>query len=274
MTSQNGKHLEGIKLVLIDIEGTLVPGKDVDMRPHYWGLLKGIAERKRNFLIGLSTGREAAYAVRFVELLGRNGKIIGESGGELYDCDTKITLLLIKDSKLKLLRQAERLLDEYVTNRHGTKEPKNTMLTYNPPAGVQTHAFCDELEAELSLKKPALRGELDFTFSQSAVDITCKGINKGTGALELAKMVAIPLNSIAIIGDSMNDIKAFAIIAAGNGVCVAPSNATQEVKEYINLLIRQGKPAYISDKHSTGAVLELLSDVLKQTDGSAKLATE
>lgn len=268
MKPQNEGFLKGIRLVLIDIEGTLVPGKDISMLPEHWDLIKRIAGKNRKFLIGLNTGRDVKYAARFSELLGEGGMILGESGGQIYDCDTGTVTIPIDTRKLELLEEAEQILDGHVMRVKGTKEKKTTMLSYNPPTGMETHAFSEELEAVLMLQNEELKNELEFTFSQSAVDITCKGVNKGTGVLRLAEMLGIPVSQIAVIGDGMNNLMAFVTVAAGGGVCVAPSNAMPEVKDYLNHVIEQGKPAYISEKPSTEAVIELLFDVLKQTDAT------
>ena len=259
MLSEHKDMLKGKRLLLLDIEGTLTPGKDVPILPEHLGILKSIAVSRRSFTIGLLTGRGIEHAIGFEQLLGKDGLIIGESGGMVYDCDTRSTINLTDARKRMSLNSAKAVLDVYVERVDGGIESKQTMLSYNPPHGVSTAGFSAALRAQLSAVSPGLLDDLEFTYSKSAVDITCKGVNKGTGLLRVAGARGIAVSDIAFMGDGVNDLAAFRVVADGGGMCLAPRNAAEEVKDYLREAAAAGKHALVLDKESTAAVLEVLS---------------
>ena len=253
--------LARVKLVLMDIDGTLVPGKGVPMLAEHWSAIKNIADTENNIAIGLNTGRSIEYAARFSELLGTNGIIIGESGGIVYSCRDGSFTYLIDKGKLESLARASLVLDKYVEGAQGAKEQKKTMLSYRPPEGKTTGAFSGELRAALAAHDQSLLENLEITYSKSAIDITCKGTNKGNVLYHVANMLDIDIENMLFIGDDANDLPAFQVVAWNDGICMAPANASLEVREYFDALKSQGKPAYISSRESTAGVLEILTSL-------------
>jgi len=267
--------LARVKHVLMDIDGTLVPGKGIPMLAEQWSAIKNIADTERNITIGLNTGRNIEYAARFSELLGTNGIIIGESGGIVYSCRDGSFTYLVDKGKLESLARASLVLDKYVDDAQGTKEQKKTMLSYKPPEGKTAGAFSGELRAALAAHDRSLLENLEITYSKSAVDITCKGTNKGNVIYHVAKMLGIGIENMLFIGDGANDLPAFRVVAKNGGICMAPANASQEVREYFDVLKYQGKPAYISSRESTAAVLEILTFLheinLDRSEGKSRM---
>ena len=80
---------------------------------------------------------------------------------------------------------------------------------------------------------------VDVVSSGHAIDILVKGINKGSGMLELCKLTGISREKIQVIGDSPNDLSAMR--KAGWAGCVA--NASGEFKAAVLAL---GKNSYVS----------------------------
>lgn len=80
---------------------------------------------------------------------------------------------------------------------------------------------------------------VDVVSSGHAIDILVKGINKGSGMLELCKLTGISPDKIQVIGDSPNDFSAME--RAGWAGCVA--NASEEFKASVLSL---GEKSYVS----------------------------
>ena len=75
----------------------------------------------------------------------------------------------------------------------------------------------------------ALAGDATVALSQRYyLDITHPLANKGTAVLAIAKLLAIPMAEIAVIGDGGNDVAMF----AQSDFSIAMGNATPDVKEH------------------------------------------
>src|SRR5262249_20642532 len=79
---------------------------------------------------------------------------------------------------------------------------------------------------ELALQE--LRNEISASRSKPRfLDVTSCGIHKGTVVVRLAKLLTIPVERIAVIGDGPNDIEMF----KQAGVSIAMGQAVDEVRE-------------------------------------------
>ena len=89
----------------------------------------------------------------------------------------------------------------------------------------------------------------EITHSTTAVDITPKGINKGTGLGFATRESGVELSEILYIGDSEGDFPAMEIA----GFVACPANATEKCKE----LMRK-KGGYISLHNDVKGVLDIV----------------
>jgi len=90
----------------------------------------------------------------------------------------------------------------------------------------------DELFEFLSLN---LRGKASVVRSEpDLVEILPLGVNKGTGLMELSKLLNVKLSDVIAVGDSMNDIEM--LRTAGLGVAVG--NAWEDVKKSVDVVVK------------------------------------
>ena len=86
---------------------------------------------------------------------------------------------------------------------------------------------------------------IEITYSQSAVDITPKGINKGEGLEFLLKITGIKKENILGIGDSKGDLP----ILKEVGYKAGPSNSTNDIRPFLD---------YVSPFPDTLGVIDIL----------------
>ncbi len=84
---------------------------------------------------------------------------------------------------------------------------------------------------------------LEITHSQSAVDITPRGVNKGSGIRQLAKLVRIPVDEMLGIGDSHGDLPMLQVV----GTRACPANASEEIKNLSHFVAEGEGPHGVSE---------------------------
>ena len=91
-----------------------------------------------------------------------------------------------------------------------------------------------------------------LTDSGYAYHINSKGVNKGSGFLEVIKMLDVDLNDVIAIGDSETDIPLFKIVENS----IAVSNSTENLKKIAKI---------VTTKKSGEGVLEGLDSILSES---------
>ena len=91
-----------------------------------------------------------------------------------------------------------------------------------------------------------------LTDSGYAYHINSKGVNKGSGFLEVIKMLDVDLNDVIAIGDSETDIPLFKIVENS----IAVSNSTENLKKVAKI---------VTTKKSGEGVLEGLDSILSES---------
>ena len=91
-----------------------------------------------------------------------------------------------------------------------------------------------------------------LTDSGFAYHINSKGVNKGSGFLEVVKMLGVDLNDVIAIGDSETDIPLFKIVENS----IAVSNSTENLKKVAKI---------VTTKKSGEGVLEGLDSILSES---------
>lgn len=253
--------LSSIKYLFFDIEGTLTPDKDIEIPKEKRAIIKQLTESKRSIKFGILTGRDLSFAMQFSDII-REGIILCESGAIIYNIEDKNKINIIDRAKLSIIKMIEKDLDSFVNSIGGSKEYKDTMLTYDPPKGVSASELEREIVSflsELSSAKGAdlLKG-ISITHSQSAVDITVEDLNKGIGLRRWAELYSVNLEDVGFIGDGANDIEACKLLCRANGLFLAPKNLSIELKSAIESLQKEHKNAFIIPYESTDAVIAVL----------------
>ncbi|MBU3999797.1 HAD hydrolase family protein [Patescibacteria group bacterium] len=158
---------------------------------------------------------------------------------------------LIGNNLLEIQDLARRAIPNLLKRIGGNKElGKEICVSLNPPAKTDIKKYFQKVLKELS----GFDKVVEITHSTSAVDITPKGINKGSGLKFAALKSGIGLQKILYIGDTKGDFPAFNI--AGYAAC--PHNATPDCKK---LVIR--KKGYISPFDNIKGVIDIIEHFIK-----------
>jgi len=97
---------------------------------------------------------------------------------------------------------------------------------------VGSRGRLDELFEDL---RSGLHGNVSVVRSESdLIEVLPRGVNKGTGLIELSTLLKVQLSDVVAVGDSMNDIEM--LQTAGLGVAVG--NAREEVKNSADLVMK------------------------------------
>jgi Cof subfamily protein (haloacid dehalogenase superfamily) len=239
-----------ISAVISDVDGTLVTDDKVLTRRARSAVAQLHASR---IVFGLISARPPRGLLPLRGPLGITTPLIGFNGGALTDPDLAIItehllsseaarraveLLTARGAQVWVFSGPDWLLrqvgDPYVTLEERTVGFRPTLVSDFGPAldaaakivGVSRDfallARCEHDAAVL------LAGQATVARSQSYyLDITHPLANKGIALSELAKLLAIPLAEIAVIGDGGNDVAMF----ERSGLSIAMGNASPEVRQ-------------------------------------------
>ena len=205
------------------------PFNSVDGTLSDLGLLGEAGEYVLSFNGGVITeNANAAHPLTSCELPAKTAEALYETGVERGLCVHVYTLEHVYlynylpverayiEGRMNIVETHERTLD--FLDKTGEKLVKLLFMSTDMD---ELHA----LEAELAAS--GLTQGLDVVYSSNRyLEFNAPGINKGTGLLELARLLGIPQDQTMAIGDNSNDIPM--LRAAGLGVAVA--NATDEAK--------------------------------------------
>lgn len=240
------KIKKSIKFFSIDIDGCLNSGKNDALN------LKKLEEIREFFFSGrysftLCTGRGVEYAQAYSQIMGCNNPIVCENGGIIYYPSTNDFKLntFINKRELKKLKKLSKMIDKILVEKYtGYKKEigKITMLSLNPPRNIEISDFFEYISSFIEKKFP----NFCITRSQSAVDISPKGIDKNEGLKIVLKELGINYENVCAIGDSIGDIPVLKRVAFPT----CPNNADESVKNICK---------YIASKKFEEGVMEILS---------------
>ncbi|MBI4118474.1 MAG: HAD hydrolase family protein [Parcubacteria group bacterium] len=216
----------GTEVALLDIEGCLTVKKGVPIPLDWlWYLIDSIP-----FVpLALCTGRSQPYAECMIQLLGDKAfhvPSIVENGCFLYDpkTDRLIPHPKIDAGVRRTFRGIREFLEEHFPEAR-IEPGKELCLSLGPPNGVSVESLFERVWTKMG----DFENDIFIAHSNSAVDITPKGIDKGAGVLFLCEHLGISPKSIVAIGDSGGDLPALRV--AGRIGC--PANATPAVKQLV-----------------------------------------
>jgi len=198
-----------IKAVVADIDGTLT-----DMQRHI--STDAIAAiRSLPIPVVLSSGNVICFMRAASKLIGASEAMIGETGGVIQvGYDSKPVIL----ADIEQCRQAATVLQQHFPGM----EQLDARYRLSELAFRRT-VDVDKAREILDKAFP----ELEIIDTRFALHLKHKSVNKGTGLVEVSRMMGLKPDEFAAMGDSANDIHMFN--AAGMGLAVG--NATPEIRE-------------------------------------------
>ena len=266
-----------VKLIMTDIDGTLIPDGTMDINPEYFEVIEKLVEKGIIFVV--ASGRHMSSVKKvFAPVLDKiwvasqNGNVLtyhGKSriiksipqewGREMWRQFSKLKGVEgVLDTATEMYCPFEEtsmykiLADEYHFNVTGTggwnqvpEEDFSMMTLYHPQSAEN---ICKELVED------KWKGKLEFlTSGKYWVDIVMPEVGKGTALEEICSQLGISPEETIAFGDNLNDISM--IQSAGKGYAV--NTAREETKKAADEVI----PGYAEN-----GVLEVLKTFL-QIDG-------
>lgn len=209
------------RLWIFDIDGTLTgPGGRGIQAAVVTGLFLGM---RSGSLVGVNSERDLRHARSVHQLFDMNGPVIAESGcgwwqpsmGELAK---GVCLHRITDEERQKIREA--IIRAGLSDRVWEDWRKEYVSTWYPYAFNRGEVGDIKLVQEAIAKVVQSKKELEMERETEMVEVRPKGIDKGTGLVEVCGELEIPLEAVGYVGDSWNDWPALnqVLVAGGRGV--------------------------------------------------------
>ena len=248
------------RLVLLDVDGTLVRDAEVPSD----AVLAAVRRLTgAGVLVGLATGRMAAASDAMLGTGAFTGPHVFHNGAVVADGDgTERTVLGLDDAAVADLLAFGRTRDDlsvevyvgrtYLSDRDDPRARPHAALLRHAPAG--TIRRVTDLEGRRAVKvvvvcftdgaaDAAVRAAADAgltagpaaspaTPSLRYVNVTRRGVDKGTGALAAAAHAGVEPPAVAAVGDETNDLP----MLLGVGTAIAMGDAGRAVREAAHLV--------------------------------------
>ncbi len=199
-----------IRALFLDLDGTLIN--------HTGGISarvqRTVAEVSKKMWVSIATGREPSHVIYYARQLGLRTPQIGDGGAVILDPETGEFLwsasLPAHDARAIVTEFARTDTRFHATYPGGSGRQVSELPHWNITR-VSTLGLiedsADALAARLAVScwvetnKSSLPDE-----DLWAVDITLRGVDKGTAARRVAEMLGLEGHELAAVGDSYNDI--------------------------------------------------------------------
>ena len=250
MASKNGKAAHPIKMVIADVDGTLVTQEKI--------LTKRAAEavqrlREAGIQFSVTSGRPPRGMAMLIDPLKLTQPLAAFNGGVLIKPDLKTVV----DQKFLPAGVPEKVIEAienhgldvwvYTDTEWFVRDPNAAHVAREqwtvkfPPTVVKTFAglfgrvakivgVSDDVERVAKCEKDVQQaGGAHISAARSQpyyLDVTHPQANKGEVVLSISKLLNIPAAEIATLGDMPNDVLMF----KKSGVSIAMGNASPEVQ--------------------------------------------
>lgn len=250
------------KLIAFDMDGTLLNSKK-QIRPETLKAIDKAFDAGKEVI--LCTGRCIAELKEYMEQLPRLRYIVGVSGALVYDVkeEKEIYMKEIPKEQMHQILESVKGIDamphimnhaSIVSERDFENMEHFDMKGYIPLFDkVATkvdnlYDYYEEYEipvAKFNLyhatgeKRDKTKNLLKDTglelvdAEQTSVEISAKGITKGTGLEQLCKYLGITMNEVIAVGDADNDIDVLSKV----GLAIAMGNANEKVKSICDVIV-------------------------------------
>ena len=216
-----------IEAIVIDIDGCVLDTKKGAIVDSY-GTLR-ICQQVTSGREGhspevfLCTGRDRNYVEAVGQFIGTPRLAVIEHGAYLFDLWTEKLIPNPIVASLEQRLSREEVL-RFLAECGGWLYPgKDICFTLYPPERMTIPDFC-----QLTLK--AFQAyPVEIVYSNIAVDVTPKGLNKGEGVKFLAQKARINLSKAVGIGDSRGDFSWLSLV----GQVGCPANSSGECVEFV-----------------------------------------
>jgi len=204
-----------VKALAVDIDGTLTD----ENRILHCQAVEML--RKVKIPIILATGNSTCFAKAAAKLIGVTDIIICENGGVVrIKYDQPEIVLGNKNLCIKAAKFLERFFKIIYLDLEDRKS--EVCIKRNFP-----------IEKAKELLNKEFRGKVKILDSKFAYHIVDSGVSKGKALEFIANIINVPMNNIAAIGDSENDID----MLKKSGIGLAVANADIKLKEVADIIL-------------------------------------
>lgn len=249
--------MKDIKLIVSDIDECITP---FYLSPVDWQATGKLQELCQSMcqnddlpFIIFSSGRQVPYAEMVVQNLGAFSDYPSflEAGAIIYYPKTRKTIFNpeISEETLNAFVKIDPLVRHLIKKGANKEAGKELCISLNPPFQQSIEDFYQEV-----LKEIGSFGEwLSMFHSKTAVDITPRGIDKGSAIRVLEQMTPFNREQMLSIGDTAGDLPMMRLTR----FVACPDNAVSSVKE----LVRE-KGGYISSYPETKGIVDILEKLI------------
>lgn len=268
-----------IKAILADIDGTLIEGGNLQtVHP----ILKETIRKVRNYgiLFSLASGRPFFEQEAFHRLLieptegGKVNPLLDVyRAGEGIVYEGSCVRLLGYDEVYQLgglTREQLREINQFAEEQGLFTEmvPQANNDRYETTTGRVTPTFRSEgrtntelLERTYHRVKPILEERFPFVevvMSADAIDINAKGVTKGPPTRKYAEITGIPLEQIAAMGDSGNDMPMLDVVGQAGGLAIYVGRRAEQEE-----IVRQYAHHFVPNQRGVLGTVEALEYVIQ-----------
>jgi Cof subfamily protein (haloacid dehalogenase superfamily) len=250
MTSNNGRATKPVKMVIADVDGTLVTQEKVLTKRATEAVLR---LRDAGIQFSVTSGRPPRGMAMLIEPLKLTQPLAAFNGGVLIQPDLATVVaqnFLPAGVPEQVIDSIEKhgldvwiytATDWFVRDVNAPHVAREQWTVKFPPKVVKTFdgllgqvakivGVSDNLEAVAKCEKDVQQaGGTHISAARSQpyyLDVTHPRANKGEVVLAMSKLLNIPAEEIATIGDMPNDVLMF----KKSGVSIAMGNASKEVQ--------------------------------------------
>lgn len=246
-----------IKLIILDIDECVTPyylnSVDLLSMMKLQEYCLKMHETKDLPLVVLNSGRQVPYGELVVQSLGifSDCPSVMESGCILYYSNTRKTVINPDISKqtIEIFKTINPIIQKLVDSGVNKEIGKELCISLNPREGSNI----EDLFKEVLFSLENFSKLLTITHSKTAIDITPKGINKGSAIKIFEEKTNFDRSEMLAIGDSNSDLD----IMDFTGFAACPSNANDNIKRIVAL-----KNGYISPYSETKGVVDILEQLI------------
>ena len=258
------KKFEG-KLILSDMDGTILD-KNKEISRENKDAVAYFVENGGAF--SLATGRARRSMEYYVEQLAINAPVVIYNGSAVYDFRQHKTIsqTYMKQDAVAFVRHlcdkfpylcAEVYLVDSEFVVHSNEISKRHFETVRlqtvelPPEEIPqpwvkvNFVAPQELVVEVEEYAEKLFSQ-EYFFQRSGnhfFEAMSRGVDKGTGALEVCKHMGIDPKNLYVIGDHMNDIE----LLQAAGMAFAPANAVDPIKRLAHVIVADNNSSAVAD---------------------------
>jgi hypothetical protein len=219
----------------LDLDGTLI---DTDERLSP-GVIEAVSRAAAYVPVAIASGREPGDVARYARQLGLTTPQISDNGARILDPADNSTI------EAHLMDETDARSITAGLDARGMRffavdgwNLKRTIPEIEAWEITVIAASTQDRDAPTDFQEATVRAAMELASDQVAailsvgadgnrwyVNYTRRGVDKGTGLRSWAERVGVSLDGVVFVGDSLNDVEAFAVA----GIPVAMGSASDEV---------------------------------------------